>query len=267
MKVISKRSVDLSKARRISYKTYESIVYVKDGKVFKMYKKDRFYKNGLDRLKVKEVKVRMLATSKASQIVKADRIIKSGKLIDGIRMNFVENKGNLYEFSRVYNNLAKFLNVGFNASIGLKEIHNDPRNIIISDNNLSNILFDKNLQTYYVDSDSFSIDGLDPTSVSDHFIRYCENRGKNPYRTFQKDDRFQLMYELISTIFGAYAEEVSVYEYDKLSEQVKTLKNMRTFFLNIKNSKKIPTVPYFHDIVDEGDFSESIDYKMPIIKM
>ncbi len=263
MEYISKKDINLNEAIRLSEKTFESTIYVSDSKVYKMYKKLKFYRR-MVYLCQKEPKALLLSKSSSSQIVKSDAIILGKRVIEGIRMDYIENSRTLYEFSRVYNDLAKYLIVGNNASKGLKEIHKNPLDIVVSDLNFFNILFDEELNTYYVDSDSYEVSGYPATSDSKQFIQYCDERGLRE-NTSQKSDRFLFMFEFLSNIFGTNIQSVPTYRYDKLAEQVASLKNMRVYFKKIKKSEKIPNVPHVCDLIDKSDFSKQIEYRLPII--
>lgn len=263
MEYISSKDIHLKKATRITSKTLESNIYAFDNKAYKMYKKLKFYPR-IMYLYQKEAKALIISESTASQIVKPDAIIYGRRVIDGIRMDYVENTRTLYEFSRVYNDLAKYLIVGNNASLGLKEIHRDPRNIVVSDLNFFNILFDENLETYYVDADSYEVDGYPSTTNSQGFDEYCRVRGIKE-DTSQKSDRFLFMFEFLSNIFGTNIENIPTYRYDELAEQVASLKNMREYFRIIKKSKKIPNIPYVCDLIDKSDFNKTIEFNLPII--
>lgn len=264
MKYIDRKNVNLKNATRITNNTFESNIYVKNKKAYKMYKKYRFYKE-MWRLTEKVPKILLLEDATAKQLVKPDAIILKRGQISGIRMNYIDNLGTLYNFSRVFNDLSKFLIVSKSASIGLKEIHADPVEIVVNDLSFYNILFDEFLNTYYVDVDSFEIGPYIATSVSEHFFDYCNARNVSTYPACATNDRFQFMYEFLSTIFGMSIECVTPYQYDSLAERVETLKNMSLCFKKIKKSERVPNLPYVSDLISDKDLTHKIEYDLPKI--
>lgn len=264
MKYIDRRNVNLKNATKITKNTFESNIYVKNKKAYKMYKKYRFYRE-MWRLSEKGPKVLLLEDATAKQLVKPDAVILNKGQISGIRMNYIDNLGTLYNFSRIFNDLSKFLFVSKSASIGLKEIHDDPVEIVVNDLSFYNIVFDELLNTYYVDADSFEIGPYVATSVSEHFFSYCKARNVSTYPACATNDRFQFMYEFLSTIFGTSIEYVTPYEYDSLAERVETLKNMRLCFKKIKKSDHVPNLPYVSDLISDTDLTHKIEYDLPEI--
>lgn len=262
MKVIDKRRINLKDAKKITKHSFESNIYVKGKKAYKMFKKIKFY-NEMWRIAEKKEKVILLENSSSKQIVKPDAIILKNGKIDGLRMDYIDNLGTMYDFFSVYNgDLSKYLITAKKASSGLKEIHNDPLEIVVCDLNFYNILFDKCLNTYYVDADSYEIGKYDATSVSEGFVAYCKRRGIDPYPACQTFDRFQFMYEFLSVIFGTNIENITPYQYAAACEQLETLKNMRLCFKKIKQATKIPNLPYVCDLVADSDINPA---DLPII--
>ena len=52
-----------------------------------------------------------------------------------------------------------------------------------------------------------------------------------------------------------------MYEYDKKAEQIKTLKNIRSLVLDMRKTKKIPTVPYLDELIITSDTQSKIRKK------
>ena len=54
----------------------------------------------------------------------------------------------------------------------------------------------------------------------------------------------------LHTIFGVEIDNVSMYDYDFISERVDTLRNMREFVIEIKKRNNfIPEVPYMDEVI------------------
>lgn len=263
MERIDLSELDLKGSTKITKNTLESNIYVKEKKAYKIYKKRRFFRYPYQ-LYEKRAKILILEKAIAPQLIKPDGIIMDKNKLAGIRMDYIENLGTLYDLPRIYNDVAKLLKASYNASRGLKEIHNDPTGIVVQDLNFYNIIFDTNLNTYYVDSDSYQVRNYPSTSVSKSFAQYCEYHGFNPYLACERYDRFQFVFELLSMIYGTNIENVTAYEYDALAEKVSTLKNMRLCFKKIKKSTKgVPNLPYVCDLISTSDFDKRFDYDLP----
>ena len=53
-------------------------------------------------------------------------------------------------------------------------------------------------------------------------------------------------------IFNKEVHELSIKEYDEVSEKIKTLKNIRKLFIKLKETElKIPEVPYINDYIEK----------------
>lgn len=265
MKYIDQRKLNLKNAVKITKNTFESDIYVKGKKAYKMYKKLRFYRYPEDLVRKKK-KAILLEDTTSKQIIKPDAIIYKDNKLSGIRMDYVNNLGTLYDFSKVFNDVSKLLIVAKNASLGLKEIHKDPVGIVVGDLNFYNIIFDEFLNTFYVDADSYEVGGISASSISKSFFAYCEDRGFIPMGLMEAYfDRFQFIFEFLSLLFGTNIENVTRYQYDELSEQIETLKNLRMCFKLIKKSDKIPNLPYLCDLVSDNDLEKKIEYDLPIV--
>lgn len=266
MEYIDKKDVNLKGAKKIKKRTFESNIYIKGNKTYKMYKKLRFYKE-MWRLGEKEHKVRLLEETCSKQIVVPNGIILKNDKLEGIRMDYINNLGTMYDFFSVYEgDISKYLITCKNASLGLKEIHNDPLEIVVSDLNFYNILFNESLNTFYIDADSYEIGHHQASSISSSFFAYCKLRGIQPYPACETFDRFQFVFEFLSVLFGTNIENISMKEYDEAVEQVETLKNMRLCFKQLKKfGDKIPNLPYVCDLISDHDIKESREVSLPSI--
>lgn len=261
MRIIDERDLELKKARKISKKTYESNMYELDGKAYKMFKR----RTNKEKLEIKKHKVLLLEDSTTKQIVKPDTLIMKKSKLSGLGMDYIENLGTLYDFSKVCKEVSKYLLVIRNASLGLKDIHNDPLEIVINDLTFFNIIFDEYLNTYYVDADSYEVGKFKATSIAGFLADYCKKRGLNPYPACPLFDRFEFAYCFIEAIFGRRIKDISFYEFDELAEKIETLKNMRLCFKQIKQCEKVPNIPYMCDLISDKDLNTHIEYDLPLI--
>lgn len=264
MKIIDVRELDLKDAIKITKGTFESDIYVKDGKAYKIFKTYKFFKDKW-RILDKKHKALLLEDSISKQIVKPDGIIMKKGEICGLRTDYIDNLGTLYDISKVYNDVSKFLRIMYSSSQGLKDIHADPLDICVNDLTFYNIIFDEFFNTYYVDADSYEVGRFSASSIADNVYKYCKKRGINPYYACPTLDRFQFAYNFIETLMGKSIRDISLYQFDELAERIKTLKNMREYFKKIKKSKKVPDVPYLCDLISDADLTTKIEYELPII--
>ena len=263
MEIVTKKELDLRNAIKLNVGSFESNLYVKDENIYKMFKMLRFYRYGLDFLKDKEIKVNILSDVEIPEIIKATRIIKSRKIIEGLEMPYVKNVNNLYNFYEYSRSISLYLQVVSKASKVLKTIHSDPRDIVVCDMNFANIMFDSDHNIYFCDSDSYSVSGLPSTSIGKSFDIYCKNRRLNPKSADIKYDNFQMFINFLQILFAKYIEHITVAEYERLCDEISSLRNMRKYFYKTLKSVTIPEVPYLHELIDEADFNALISYPMP----
>ena len=58
----------------------------------------------------------------------------------------------------------------------------------------------------------------------------------------------------IFSIFYKEIFEIDEYEYDKLSEKIKTLKNMKKIFVELKKRyKDLPYIPYMDELIEKDE--------------
>ena len=102
------------------------------------------------------------------------------------------------------------------------------------------------------------IDGIPQDRLPKCFIEYVNNRGKFQFDVNTSTDKLCMFLSTINAIFGKKIDLLSIKEYDEKAEQLHTLKNMRNYFLEVKNNNtKICDVPYMSDLISINDFPDS----------
>ena len=247
MEVIQKETIDFSDLHKISCRANSESNLYNDGEVlYKIFKKIPYR-----HLRRKKEKIELLSNGiELNNVVLPKDIIVSGSLLSGYTMDYKKEAIILFEFVKRSKNINEFLKLVYNVSQTLREIHNDPRNIVVGDMSFSNVIFDKNFEHYFVDFDSCMIDGIPSDRISFLLSDYTVTRRIYNFDINKNTDRLSLILCMLHTIFAEEIDEISMYDYDYVSERVETLKNMREIVLEIKKNKKhIPEVPYVDELI------------------
>ncbi len=267
METISKRELDLKHMERLNCKTYESNLYRDKKLLYKIYKQYRFVARNNCLLRANEKKVRILHDyCDIDALIKAKRLVKSDKKLEGLEMDYIEDSCSLYYFWHVSKRFNKFLEIVCKASFTLENIHNDPIGIVVSDLNFENILFDRLGNVYFCDSDSYSVAGIPSTSIGRSLDEYYRRRNMSIEDGLISNDNLQMFLNFFMSVFNSYIDSISTYDYDMLSEYIVSLKNMRSYFLKLKNSRAIPELPYIHELIDPKDLNRPIIYHSSSVK-
>jgi hypothetical protein len=162
----------------------EGLIYRYNGKLFKIYKPS------VD-LKLKSLKISNLMKKKLPEnIIKPlDLVFDGNNKFLGYVMDFVDNAEEIKRLSNkkfiMSNNISikDILIMFIEIQKVVKELHNE--NIIISDFNDCNIIFDKSFKPYFIDVDSYTVDNLkcdvameaftDPKLISNNFSTETDN--------------------------------------------------------------------------------------------
>jgi hypothetical protein len=148
-----------------------------------------------------------------------------------------------------------FYKLLYRASLTLKKIHDDPRNIVIGDLHFDNILIDKKLDHYFIDMDSCMVYDIPADRLPNALKYYVINRGNFRFDVGKETDKLCMFLAMIGALFGTSIDFLDMTEYDIKAEQISTLRNMREFVLKIKNNKSgIPDIPYLSDLISVNDF-------------
>lgn len=202
-------------------------------------------------LRRKEIKIEMLGDgAKIDNVILPESKIVNGSLISGYSMRYVKESLILFEFAKRGKNINDFLRIVYEVSLTLRKIHNDPRNIVVGDLSFSNIIFDKNFNHYFVDLDGCTIGDIPSERLCFLLWDYVRYRGMYRFDVDKNSDAFSLMLCTLHTIFGVGVDNISMYDYDFVSERVETLKNMRDFVIEMKKRNNfIPEVPYMDEVI------------------
>lgn len=226
--------------------------------------KDRVYKFYGDISLINEfllkLRLEILSSVDMPVLVSPDEMIVErdlfGNKLKGVVMEKIEDSVSLYELSKDVCYLVDYFISLINFSIGLSNIHNRKENIILSDANFTNVLIKKDDKGNYriprfIDVDSASIKRI-PTNQQSYFgTLYYLVSGKK-YKASKNNDRLVGMLCFLNSIFKIDIYSISEYEYDRMSEIVTSLKEIRKLFLDLKNCK-VPYVPYFYEFLDFRD--------------
>lgn len=172
---------------------------------------------------------------------------------EGYTMDYIPKSQTLYQYFHQNKNVSLLLNVLNTISCSVKEIHQDPRNIVISDLHTENIIIDKVLNPHIIDIDSCKIDGIKNETIPMSLIRYLSNRGLSSLiskvETTANTDKLCLLLMTVGLIFNKHIDKISMYEYDKKAEKIKMLNDLKQLVLEVKRSSTIPEVPYIHELI------------------
>ncbi len=176
--------------------------------------------------------------------------------LKGISMEKVSDAISLYDLSKDKTRVFEYLLALINASIGLSNIHEVPENIVLSDGNFTNVLLQKNSNGMYInprfiDIDSAKVMGLSTPQISYLGAIYYKVGGKN-YIASKNNDRLVYMLYFLKSIFNDIVYNVSDDEYDKMSEKISGLKDIRKVFLDLKKCKAA-YVPYIYEFKEASD--------------
>ncbi len=228
----------------------ESNIFVKKNLVYKIFKDD-LGKKARDR---KERKVEILSgikTKTKGLVLPIDKIVvPSGdrRIFVGYTMPFIRNSQTLFDYAVRRNNNIEYLALLSRISKTLRAIHNLPEDIVIGDLNFFNILVDKSLHHYFIDLDGAMISGMENDRVPSLTARYFATR-RIPYCVNVNTDRLTMLLYFYNSIFARDIHEVKRYEYDKRSEQIKALKDLKNLFRELKRGdRKVPHIPYLDEV-------------------
>lgn len=253
MKKIYFEDIDLDKLHTIEGTTHkESTIFYDETTIYKIF--DDLY--GQER-KNKQTKVELLGDglSLPNTVMPREEIVYEflNNRFEGYTMDYIKHSKTLYKTFLDGKNIDKLVTILNTISKSLEIIHKDPRNIILSDVHVENIIIDKQFNPYIIDIDSCKIDGLKNDSIPMTLKHYLQNRhlfrSMEETETTKNTDKLCFLMMIIGLIFNKQIDRISIYEYDEKMEDINILKNMREIILEIRKSKTIPEVPYFHEII------------------
>jgi len=247
MDIIRKADIDFKSLQRLKCRANsESNLYSDGENLYKIFK-------GLMpmQLRRKERKIEMLGDgTKIDNVILPESKIMDGNLLSGYNMMYVKDALILFEFAKRSKNINDFFRMVYEVSLTLRKIHNDPRNIVVGDLSFSNIIFDKNFNHYFVDLDGCMIGDIPSERLCFLLWDYVKYRGMYRFDVNKNSDVFSLMLCTLHTIFGVSVDNISMYDYDFISERVENLRNIRKFVVEMKKKNNfLPEVPYMDEVI------------------
>lgn len=266
MGIIHLENINFKELERIHCKSNCEARLYTDGKIcYKIFWRERYTPWQLHG-KYKKINILAKIPKKSldSVILPINKIINKKGEMFGYTMKFIPDSQTLVSFKPEDDLLvAKIL---YEVSQSVRKIHQDSRNIIISDLHFYNIILDKNLRHYFVDFDSCSINGI-PNEGAPKFLSNYEQlvdssryrvlketirelRGYAAYtETSQRTDRLCLILCTLIYLFGKSIISISESDYDKKCEEIPFLNNMKSYFLYLKKYPKGLEVPYLDEFI------------------
>lgn len=249
--------------KKSELKGSEAQLYIKGDICYK-----RFKDNDIKYLKDKERKIEFLSEMKNFE----DAVLPlelgynyESNRIDGYTMQYYKDAINMFELSLItnINELRKYYMAVHSSSLALKRIHDRQERIILGDASYDNIIvtfhpFGMIEKTFCVDFDSVQISSVDCEFkvTSKLLANFYSDLGIKKYEHNQNTDRLTRLLYFLRTFFALDLFELPLYEYDKKCELSNTLKNLRNTIIELKklmDDKKLPYIPYMHEVLDLTD--------------
>lgn len=167
----------------------------------------------------------------------------------GNTMEYIDNAIPFYRLKEYNEDEQVYINMCINISKTLKEVHK--AGILLPDFNFSNILVDKNLEYYFSDFDSASLDGT-IGAISSLSAYYLRKKGiLIPDKAIEEYDKISLIMQFAGILLEDNILSVKEYNYDKKIEEHDVLKDVKKVIFDIKSSEGIiRNVPYLHEIIE-----------------
>lgn len=248
MEKISIRDLDFNKLTYKNYHNEESDIYIGDNKLYKLFKYFDY-----EQLENKEKKIELLNNKDLDKrIIIPDIIITQNDCFRGCGMDYIDNTIQLFDYKKHYSDLNNFMKIVNSVSNVLENsIHKN--NIVVCDLSFSNIIIDEKLNPYFIDFESCSIDNIEPEVISTLVYYYYRHR-KIKININKNIDKLSLILYILYIIFRKKIENISLYEYDELKEQIYFLEELKELFLELKKQERfIPDVPYISEFIKKKE--------------
>ena len=254
------KSLSDLKSYNYGYHSEGNLFYCKN-RMYKIFKKDneRIIENKQNKIDC------LLTQNKLENVVMPDKkIYRKGKFI-GYEMEYMTDMVPLYDLYVFRKNLGEIINLFYRISLALRDIHNDDRNIIVSDLNDANIIIDRNLDFRIVDFDSAQIGKYAADTIYKKvYTYYLKRKGLN-FVLSKNMDKLSLIFVFLSLIGIRDIDDINIEEYDNLFLKGKTLENLRDIILDLKDVQTVLNeLPYFDELVFTHDFDNKILVKKEI---
>lgn len=266
--IIRLENINFKELERIHCKSNSEARLYTDGKIcYKIFWRERYAPWQLiGKYKKINILAKIPENSLDSIVLPIDKIINKKGAMFGYTMKFIPDSQTLMSFKPEDALLVS--KILYEVSQSVRKIHQDSRNIIISDLHFHNIILDKNLRHYFVDFDSCSIRGIPNEAAPTFLSSYEQLIDSSRYRilketirelkgyasyteTSQKTDRLCLILATLDYFFGKSIISISESDYDKKSEEIPFLNNMKSYFLYLKKYPKGLEVPYLDEFIPE----------------
>jgi len=250
MEKIKLKSINIDKLKRIKCKYHmESQLYHDNKKVYKI-----FYECPKYKLEKKERKIELLneGPKLPHVVMPIDKLVRDCRFA-GYTMKYIYDSIPLYDIKKRNPDYKLLFKIISTISKNLQTIHSDSRNIMVGDLNFNNIILDKWFNPYFIDFDSCKIDSLENENIPAILWGYFQTRNIKIPITNQNTDKISLLLSVLDIIFEKDISYITTYEYDKKAEYIKSLTNMKSIVLEMKKARKIPSVPYVHELIDKAD--------------
>ena len=230
----------------------ESKIYADNLYIYKIF---TMVKKGY--LKNKFYKVNILSSLKYfdSGVIPIDNVKDNNNVFRGYSAEKIQ--GFTLKDIYVKRGIYDFLLGIIDSSKKLQDIHSRSERIILADVNCDNIMLRESTDNLYtssifIDLDNANVDGLKYDRYSGILQRFYKPRTKN-LRISQNTDRLAQLLYLMEYMFEENNPiyELNKYEFDKKSEEMTSLRNMRELITLLQNPKTyLPSIPYLYEILD-----------------
>lgn len=245
----------------------ECSLYADGNKAYKIFYEDFFKITGINAKKYMKKLIALSNIKGLDEAVLPEELIVNGKLVyenlRGFSMDYVDEAISLKDLSEDWGNTSYYFKALFNVSIGLKNIHDRPENIVLRDSNFTNVLLCKDCNGEYtipkfIDLDSAMLGDFQGKDEND-FVMYINvmsflSERKEKIVFDANLDRLTHLIHFLNFVFGESIYELDMDEYDDMSEEINSLRNIRDVIIRLKDmDKSIPYVPYMHEFIDLSD--------------
>lgn len=239
----------------------ESDLYYIDNTLYKVFVNNGYKpREFMTYLNKKEKKIDLLSNLKdiPHAILPQDKLVKMNgkrKSFTGYTMEYLDSGITLYEASR-YLDIKSLLQLLSRISVTLKKIHKRSEGIIFGDISFYNILIteiESVLDYFFIDFDGVLI-GKDFKNDRIALLTkdYTEYRSVR-LKINKNFDRLTFLLCFLESIFNKTITEVSMYQYDEMSERIEILRDLRNLIIELKKTEgTVPDIPYFHEILGSG---------------
>ncbi len=236
----------------------ESDIYVKDKTLYKIFNGEGYKPRELSSyLRKKEKKIEIISELKnfPHVIFPQDKLFKINgkiKLFCGYSMDYLDSSITLKEASH-YLDIKVFIQLLSRISITLKKIHRRGEGIVIANLSFFNILvseIESTLDYFFIDLDGALI-GKDLKEDRIALLTKEYSSYRNVRLKINRNfDRLTFLLYFLESVFEKSIIEVSMYEYDEMSERVNILRDLRNLIIELKkNEGTVPSVPYLHEVI------------------